>query len=1008
MEKNNDVRKMTPMEARTRNLTYTSPFYIELRHYVNEKLVMENKEFYMGRMPVMVKSSLCVADDHECKHDPGGYFICNGTEKTIVMQEKIEPNRVFVFKGKKSDTEAVVHSEIDELARIIRPIRIYPKRGSETPLMISIPYMSSDIPVVIVAKALHEQFDEDEFITECLGNDGDIELLMPSLEEASIVETRQEAIQIIEAKNGKFKFKDIVKRTLYPHLKGDYQACYRLLCEQIKACVFTANGERPIDSRDHMANKRIETAGSLLGMLFVPLYKEMQKKLRQTVNKLLGKNKTINMNRIFTTSIICDGIKYSISTGKWVVKNSHMQGREGVSQQLNRNTYISCISQLRRIDSGVSADQKVVKARLLYGDQMGYKCPAETPEGGPVGLVCQMAMSAYITVQSENEKIQEILSQYISESGQYGVFINNIWQGKVDDTTLVLIALRHARRTRVIPEDASFSTRYGSLYIRTDAGRMCRPLFIVNDGKLMWDDFTVSDLKTGLRKFQDLISFGIVEMIDIAELASCLVAENPNNLTEHHTHMELHPSLILGTMASTQPYPDHNQSPRNCYQASMGKQNMGVYASNYSDRFDSNGHILHNPQKPLATTRASKALCMDELSSGQNAIVAIMTYGGFNQEDSLLVNQSSIDRGLFRATTFRTFDASTNARYGAGETCFGKPKNTHNMNLHDAIDNDGLAPDGTPVPLGNSLIGKITYEDPNKEGSVKIRDESVINKKGNVVVDRTIMFQNEDGGITVKTRVRQQRVPEIGDKFSSRHGQKGTIGMTYCQEDMPFCLDGTVPDIIVNPHAIPSRMTIGHLVECLSSKLGAIRGERIDATAFEHQPVKHIMKLLHESGYQSRGGQRLCDGFTGKMMEGLVFIGPTYYQRLKHLVSDKVRARSQGKVVGLTRQPNEGRAAEGALRFGEMERDCMISHGGANLLHERMCLSSDAYNAPICKHCGVIGTVRKSSQHGGPLICSACKRASIIQVTMPYPSKLLMQELASMGVRPKLVVETKK
>ena len=292
-----------------------------------------------------------------------------------------------------------------------------------------------------------------------------------------------------------------------------------------------------------------------------------------------------------------------------------------------------------------------------------------------------------------------------------------------------------------------------------------------------------------------------------------------------------------------------------------------------------------------------------------------------------------------------------------------------------------------------------------EERELMARDASIFHKKSDCVVDDTILFQNDQGGQTAKIRIREQKIPELGDKFSSRHGQKGTIGMKYSQEDLPFTIDGMVPDIIVNPHAIPSRMTIGHITECLAGKLSAVTGIQVDATAFDHMPVDAFIEKLHECGFNRHGNEQLYCGITGEPLDAMVFIGPTYYQKLKHMVSDKIHARSRGKIVGLTRQPNEGRAQGGGLRWGEMERDVGISYGSSQILHERMLLSSDAYEAPVCIKCGMIGGLKFEV---GEYYCNLCKdENSIRKVTMPYVTKLCFQELMSMGITPKIKVKDK-
>ena len=762
VEKNGDVRRMTPMEARTRNLTYSTPFYIDIEHKVNGRKHAMEKEVYLGRMPIMTGSSMCIADEQECEYDPHGYFIINGNEKTVVVQEKLLPNRVFVFKGKKSAVEAVVHSEVDVLSHSIRALRIYAKRGIGTPLVASIPFVNTEVPLMVLVRAISGVTDE-QFVHDTGIGPAD-ETLMTTCEETSEMGPQEACKQWILAKTKDMSWDALVTRSLYPHLQGNLQQIYHLLCKQVRACINVMEGRAELDDRDHIRNKRVETAGSLLGILFVPLYRNMIKTLRLSTVKMLGKGKTIHVRRLLPHHSITDGIKYSIGTGNWFVKGEKAKGRVGVTQALNRNTYISCLSQLRRIDSGIDSSQKIVLPRLLWGNVYGYKCCVETPEGGPVGLVGQLALSAYITVQSETAKIEEILQPFLGPG--MPIYMNGVYYGQATNYQQCIHTLREARRARVVPVDASFSIRHNEIHVLTDAGRLCRPLFVVSNGELLIKENHGRDLRSGLSKFDDLVALGLIEMIDVAEEEELLVAEKPEDVTVRTTHMEIHPSLCMGALASVQPYPDHNQGPRNVFQVAMCKQSMGVYASNFQNRYDTNGHIMHSPQKPLVTTHTASSLCVDSLPSGQNCIVAILCYTGYNQEDSLIMNQSSIDRGLLRATTYRTFETSTTARYGAGETTLGKPANPHNVKQCEGIDDDGLAPAETPIDVGGTLIGKLTaYEDASQPDNIKIRDESVINKKGPMVVDRTIMYQNEEEGPLSKRVYARPEYPKSETSF---------------------------------------------------------------------------------------------------------------------------------------------------------------------------------------------------------------------------------------------------
>lgn len=565
-------------------------------------------------------------------------------------------------------------------------------------------------------------------------------------------------------------------------------------------------------------------------------------------------------------------------------------------------------------------------------------------------------------------------------------------------------------------------------------GRCCRPLFIVDEATqslVLKKNEHVSALASGELEWDSLIARGVCEYVDVEEEETIMCAMTPEDLAEarlhprtaytsNYTHCEIHPSMILGICASIIPFPDHNQSPRNTYQSAMGKQAMGIYATNYQLRMDTLANILYYPQKPLVTTRALEYLHFRELPAGQNAVVAIACYSGYNQEDSVIMNQSAIDRGLFRSLFYRTYSdaeqaATGNAAAGAAGTLaerFARPARESTLRMrhgtYDKIEEDGLVAPGTQVGGEDVIIGKIAPLPAGDELGARTaahthRDASLpLRSTEHGIVDQVMLSTNADGLKFARVRVRSKREPQMGDKFASRHGQKGTVGITYRSEDMPFTAEGITPDIIINPHAIPSRMTIGHLVECLLGKVSALTGDEGDATPFTDVTVEAISQALAACGYQQRGLEVMYNGHTGRKLAAQVFLGPTYYQRLKHMVDDKIHARARGPLQILTRQPVEGRSRDGGLRFGEMERDCMIAHGAAAILKERLFDVSDAYRTVVCECCGLlaIGNERK-----GVFECRGCRnKTQIAQVNVPYAFKLLCQELMAMNIAPRLFV----
>lgn len=699
-----------------------------------------------------------------------------------------------------------------------------------------------------------------------------------------------------------------------------------------------------------------------------------------------------------------------------------------------------------------------------------HNCPAETPEGQACGLVKNLALMAYVSVNSSNAPVKQVCEQAGVESlgdiqpsavrGAAKVFVNGEWIGVHRDPRALVSVLREMRRAyQGLAGETSvlYDFMSGEIRIYTDEGRALRPLYIVGDerNRLRIKRRHIAQLmrrNTTEFGWSQLVGGGFVEYIDVQEEEVSMIAmfvddvhksrSDPNAVIRSYTHCEIHPAMVLGVCGSIIPFPDHNQSPRNTYQSAMGKQAMGIYVTNFQLRMDTMAHILFYPQKPLVTTRSMEYLHFRELPAGINCVVAIMCYTGYNQEDSVLLNQSAIDRGLFRSTFFRTYndsekrDTSSSSTIAAsaaskaghvggavsgagmapGEAIveqFEKPEHATTIGLrrrnYDKLDRDGLIAPGTCVVGDDVIVGKTTLLPPATGG---VRATSQIKKDSSQqmraaetgIIDEVILTTNADNVRFVKVRTRSVRVPQIGDKFSSRHGQKGTCGMTYRQEDMPFTVEGITPDIIVNPHAIPSRMTIGQLVECVMGKVAAIVGEEGDATPFTEATVENFCDALHKCGYQRHANEVMYSGHTSRPLATQIFIGPTYYQRLKHMVDDKVHTRARGPVSQLVRQPLEGRVRDGGLRFGEMERDCILGHGAAMFLRDRTFECSDKYRTHVCNLCGLIAVADSLNRRR---LCRRCSnKTQISQVELPYAMKLLIQELMSMSLAPRLFVHS--
>ena len=597
------------------------------------------------------------------------------------------------------------------------------------------------------------------------------------------------------------------------------------------------------------------------------------------------------------------------------------------------------------------------------------------------------------------------------------IYINGELFGTCDNPVEFTRQMREKRRKGQISNEMNI-THYEDnheIYIFNDQGRARRPLIIVEKGNPLLTNDHINKISSGKLTWDDLISKGVIEYLDAEEEENSYIAMGLNDLNIKTTHLEIDPATMLGICAGIIPFSDHNSSPRNTMEAGMTKQALGLYVSNYGFRTDTRAHLLHQPQTPLVKTRIIDSTNYDLRPSGQNFVVALMSYEGYNMEDAMVINKGSLERGLGRSSFFRSYDTSEKRYPGGQIDKFELPdKNMKGYRSDDEyknLDEFGIINPESYVESGDVLIGKTSPPrflgefDELASAAEKRRETSVTVRHGEKgIIDAVLLTETVEGSRLAKVRVRDTRQPEFGDKFASRHGQKGVIGLILSADDIPFTEFGVVPDLIVNPHAIPSRMSVGQVLEMVAGKAGCLEGERVDGTPFNKEIETEIKQYLLNHGFESAGCESLYNGVTGERVDAEIFVGVAYYQKLHHMTTDKVYARSRGPVQVLTRQPTEGRAREGGLRFGEMERDCLIAHGAALTLKERLLDESDKYEAIVCENCGMLAVEDKNRNKK---YCPICGDVETYPVEISYAFKLLLDELKSLCIFTKLVLGDK-
>ncbi|KAL6176568.1 hypothetical protein ACLB2K_053201 [Fragaria x ananassa] len=912
-------------------------------------------------MPIMLRSCKChlagksesqLARLGECPQDPGGYFLIKGSERVLLIQEQLSKNRIIIDKDKKRNVTASVTSSTEKMKS--KTVIEFDKKKKTILLLLNA--FDKKVPIMVVMKVMGMQNDQE--VVQMLGRDPRYgALLLPSGEECAKVEiyNKEQALMYLEGKLAKKRVKDgthgrvvsVLADVLLANVavrRGNFHPKCMYVGVMLRRMMDAVLNKGAVDDTDYVGNKRFELSGQLISLLFEDQFKTMIEAARKELdNNMLPKAKPVRILALLSLiqkSRISEGIERALCTGNFILDRFRMK-KSGVTQVLTRLSFIGALGSMTKTKPQVEKSLKVSGPRALQPSQWGMLCPCDTPEGQDIGLVKNLALMALVTTDEEDDPLISLC---------YALGVEDLEQLSAEE----------------------LHSQHSFLGISRVKGHH------------------MEELKAGYRTFDDFLNDGLIEYLDVNEQNNALIALYGNQATAETTHIEIEPLGILGVIAGLIPYPHHNQSPRNTYQCAMGKQAMGNIAYNQLRRMDTLLYLLVYPQRPLLTTKTIELVGYDKLGAGQNVIVAVMSYSGYDIEDAIVMNKSSLDCGTRETEVVKQDIVACPA-----------DRNGRGMRV---LDDDGIALPGEIIAPDDILLNK-QVPSTNTAG----HRPAPLKYKGpqgeSYVLDKVSMYPDTYNNLQCKFLVRHTRRPEVGDKFSSRHGQKGVCGTIVQQEDLPFSERGICPDLIMNPHGFPSRMTVGKMIELLGSKAGVSCGRFHYGSAFGEpsghaDKVETVTETLVNMGFSYDGKDFLYSGLTGCLLQTYIFMGPIYYQRLKHMVIDKMHARGSGDKVHLTRQPTEGKACNGGLRIGEMERDCLVAYGASMLAYEHLMLASDPYDIHDCRECGLLGYYdhkRKSA------ICTKCGNGDVMAtMKLPYACKLLIQELQSMNIVPRL------
>ena len=1141
------VRPLYPNEARLKDLTYAANIYADVA--VSYSVGDDDKDsaasdteerfdaVHIGALPLMLHSRLCLLRDMppavlremgECPDDRGGYFVVDGREKVIVTQEDRVKNRLYVRHGEASNKDLAFTAFMRCMpldGRDVFPrtatfhVRAATANSRPNAIGVNVTHVDGgDVPLFVLFRALG--VESDRAIMEHVVYDVDapdeadvLDFLRASANDAMRrgVYDQRAAIDFLVPRT-RFKtdadLKSVLTDDLFPNVGPDFAPKAMLLGYAVRRIVRVAIGKAPVSVLDDYKNKRLEPAGFKMGDLFRDVYNTLRDNCLRVMNAEFGAGawrtsgdvralvNPVSVRAMFPPWIVRDAMVRAMKGGAWGAKDDGKDDdkTEGVVQDLNRISYLTYVSHVRRVNNPVPRDVKMADPHRMLASHWGAVCPVESPDGPNIGLLNHLAVTCVVSPSTDAQPLMATLeteglltpvTEYATRARMRElrtackVMVNDTWVAVTRDPPTLVRRVRELRRGGAVDRTVSVAWNIveAEVHVHTDRGRCCRPLVVVVDGRAKEgggkeeqqqarkkktttnDGMEGGGRAGGLQKLDALLEkvggggvvtwdglfqAGALEMVDVEELLTRLVAMRPSDLAERptnrYTHCEIHPACILSAATNTYPLLNHNNAAYNVLCLAQFKQAIGTYVTNFNARMDTLGYVLHHPQRPLVSTDFADKLCGGRMAHGENVIVAIATYTGYNQEDSVLLNLDAVERGRFALTHYATerfaespADADIVVMFGNAERLEAEGREVRNVK---PAGYGKLGPDGLPsrnaflreedIMMGMVAMQKATEGvdggvmagggAKKKKGSSKKATAAAAGGRsqvtyadasrragrhfGGCTVDRVFTYTHpKDGVRACKLRLRQVRQPVLGDKMGSRFGQKGVVGMMLRSQDMPFShASGLVPDVILNPNAFPKRMTVAHILESLLGKTAALKGARYNANTFDRADVVgEAAAFLDGAGMEQHGDEVLYNGRTGEQMECKVFVGVNYYGRLKHMVEDKYQYRTRGPVNAIVRQPTKGGDGGGGLRIGEMEQNALLAHGVSGFVKESFMDRSDRHRVRIDAEEGLL---HNDGRAGGD--AEAPHRAATVE--MPYAFKLMQQELNAMALDTRLEV----